>query len=74
MLRQFKEEKAKDLRLLKQPTMAIKGPNEAPKTSTTIKPSLNKCKGEKSQIFTPKIISCLSANNGKQKQKKLQEK
>lgn len=48
--------------------MAMKGPNEAPKTSTTIKPSLNKCKGEKSQIFTPKIISCLSVNDGKQKQ------
>ena len=50
--------------------MAMKGPNEALNTSTTIKASLNKCKGEKSQIFTPKIISCLSVNNLESKNKK----
>lgn len=44
-----------------QLTMAINGPNEAPNTITTIKPSLTKFKGEKSQIFTPQILSCFSA-------------
>ena len=43
-----------------QLTMAINGPNEAPNTITTIKPSFTKFKGEKSQIFTPKILSCFS--------------
>lgn len=41
--------------------MAINGPNEAPNTNTTITPSLTKFMGEKSQMFTPKILSCFSA-------------
>lgn len=45
---------------INQLTMAINGPNEAPNTTTTIKPSLTKFKGEKSQIFMPKILSCFS--------------
>lgn len=53
----------------KRLTMAINGPKEAPNTITTIKPSLTKFKGEKSQIFTPKILSCFSM---RQKEKKNQ--
>jgi len=47
--------------LISQLTMAINGPNEVPNTNTTIKPSLTKFMGEKSQMFTPKSLSCFSA-------------
>lgn len=42
-------------------TMAMNGPNEAPKTTTMIIPSFNNFTGEKSHRFTPKIRSCLPA-------------
>lgn len=47
--------------------MAINGPKEAPNTITTVKPSLTKFKGEKSQIFTPKILSCFSTRRKEKK-------
>lgn len=55
------QENSNKIAFTSQLTMAINGPNEVPNTNTTIKPSLTKFLGEKSQTFTPKILSCFSA-------------
>lgn len=50
-----------ELYVIRNHTMAMNGPNERPNTKTTMMPSLINFKGEKSQIFTPKILNCFSA-------------